>query len=194
MPPSTGDPTSATVELYRVEPRGRGRDERPHPVRRAVAAAFWLAVVALVGLAVAVVGVPMVAGATALTVETGSMEPTLPVGTAVVVRPQAIDSIGPGDVITYVDPEAGGRLVTHRVIAVEPGPRFVTQGDANEDPDANTTAAADVRGVLWYQIPWVGSVRDLVLSPAGAMYAGGVVLLLVAGHLLVPRRVGRAQR
>jgi signal peptidase I len=61
---------------------------------------------------------------------------------------------------------------------------FRTRGDANEDPDPNPVAAADVRGVLWYTVPWVGGLAERLLTPAGAVIGLGVLALLVAGLLL----------
>lgn len=164
--------------------------ERRHPLRRLGSAVFWLVVAGLVALAVALVAVPAATGAVTVVVKSGSMAPALPVGTAAVVRPQPVESITRGDVITFADDDAGGRLVTHRVVEVQQatnGLRFVTKGDANEDPDPGFVPAEKVRGVLWYQVPWVGTARDLVTSTAGLLYAAGLVLLLLAAHMLLPR-------
>jgi signal peptidase I len=163
---------------------------RTHPLRRAGRWVGALLLVAVVGAALAVAGVPAVAGARALTVLSGSMEPALPVGSVVVVRPRPAAEIAVGDVITYTDrePETGAaRTVTHRVVGVEPGPVFRTMGDANDAPDPGLVAAADVQGVQWYVVPFVGFVRDLLFSTAGLFLAIGAGLLLLAAHLLVPQ-------
>lgn len=168
--------------------------DRVHPVRRAAALGFWFVVAGVVAVSVATVGVPLATGAQALVVKSGSMEPALPIGSAVIVRPEPVESIEIGDVITFTDPGAGDRLVTHRVVAIErspDGPRFTTKGDANEDPDPGTVPADDVRGVLWYQVPFVGTVTNALTSPAGWMYGAGLVLIVLAGHLLVPRTAPR---
>ncbi|MGH3935854.1 MAG: signal peptidase I, partial [Pseudonocardiaceae bacterium] len=167
--------------------------EQSHPIRQV---AGWLASLVLVisvGGAVAVGVVPAVTGASALTVRSGSMEPALPVGSVAVVRTQPIDQIRPGDVITFTDRDPDSpatRVVTHRVVSVEQGlggPSFRTKGDANNTPDQRPTAAADVHGVLWYSVPVAGWLRQFLISPAGLFYLVGVVLLMVAGHLLLPK-------
>ena len=121
-----------------------------------------VAVVAVVVAALAVVGlVPLLTGASTYTVLTGSMQPTLPVGTVVVVRPVPVERIAVGDVVTFLARDPGTsatRIVTHRVIAVDPGPVLRTRGDANDSLDPDGTVAADVRGVLWYSVPWVGRI------------------------------------
>jgi signal peptidase len=162
---------------------------RPHVVRRLGRWAGGLVAVVIVAAAVAVAGVPALTGATALTVLSGSMEPALPVGSTVVVRPKPVAEIVVGDVITFTDrDDATGesRVVTHRVIGVESGPRFRTKGDANDAPDPGAVEAADVQGVQWYVVPLVGLVRDRLISPTGGFFAVGVLLLLTAAHLLLP--------
>lgn len=163
------------------------------PGRRAVSALLLLVVLAAVALAAAVAVVPALVGGSTFTVLSGSMEPTLGVGSVVVVRPRPAAEIAAGDIITFTarDPgSAATRVVTHRVIAVEPGPVFRTRGDANPAPDPGVTTAADVRGVEWYSVPWVGSLAERVRTP-GALIAGGGVLLLV-GAVVLLRRSGRA--
>jgi signal peptidase len=80
------------------------------------------------------------------------------------------------------------------VIEVLPGPAFRTQGDANEDPDAGVVAAADVRGVMWYRVPYVGGVAEKLMTPAGAVAGAGAVVLVLGGALLLGSRRRRADR
>lgn len=173
------------------------RTEHPHPMRRAYNACLWIVVLALVGVAAAVAVVPMITGAQTLIVLTGSMTPYLPVGGAAVVRPEPAEDIRRGDVITFTDREDGStatKVVTHRVVGIEPGPAgpvFVTKGDANEDNDPGTVAADDVQGVLWYQVPAVGTVRDALGKPTGLLLGAGAGLVLLAGHLLIPTTTTR---
>lgn len=183
------EPVTERLPIGRPHPAAPPPRE-PHPARRVLAWAGGTLVVLVVALAVAVAVVPALGGATPLTVLSGSMEPALPVGATVVVRPQPAASIAAGDVITFTDrDEATGesRVVTHRVLEVRPGPEFVTRGDANDAPDPGVVAAADVLGVQWYHVPFVGLLRERVLSVPGAFFALGLALVGVAVHLLVPR-------
>jgi signal peptidase len=61
---------------------------------------------------------------------------------------------------------------------------FHTRGDATGDPDRNAVAAADVHGVLWYTVPWVGGLAERLLTPAGALIGLGLLALLVGALLL----------
>jgi signal peptidase I len=166
----------------------RHRVHRSHPLRKVGSALLGLLVLAAIGLALAVAVVPALAGGSTLTVRSGSMEPALGVGSVVVVRPRPVADIAVGDVTTFLARDPGSadtRVVTHRVIAVEPGPAFRTRGDANPDPDPGLTAAADVQGVEWYSVPWFGTLGEQVRTPA-VLIAGGVLLL--AGALVLLRR------
>lgn len=168
------------------------REEAVHPVRRIMRWAAGTALVLVVVLALAVAIIPAIGGATPLTVLSGSMEPALPVGSTVVVRPRPVAEIAVGDVITFTDRDTESdetRIVTHRVIGIEPGPAFVTMGDANNAPDPGLVQAADVRGVQWYAVPYVGLLRERLFTPPGSYFAVGVLLLVVAAYLLVPRTV-----
>jgi signal peptidase len=164
-------------------------------VRTPARGVLGLLVVVAIGLAVALAGVPALFGGTALTVLSPSMVPTFAPGDVVVVRPRPVAGIVVGDVITFTarDPQTGStRTVTHRVVGIDPGPVFHTRGDANEDPDPGTVAAADVRGVLWYTVPWVGGLAERLLTPAGAVIGLGVFALLVGALLLGGGRDRRA--
>ena len=133
--------------------------------RLLVAVLSWL----LLGLAAAVVGaavvVPRLSGSTPMTVLTGSMSPSYPPGTLVVVRPGPADGIVIGDAITYQLRSGEPTVVTHRVVGVGydgKGERvFTTQGDANESPDREPVRAVQVRGEVWYAVPWIGRLNLL---------------------------------
>src|SRR5437868_1632207 len=74
----------------------------------------------------------------ALTVYSGSMEPTIHTGSVVIDTPIASSDVKVGDVITFVRPDNQSELVTHRVIRIESGPSgtiWVTKGDANSVED-----------------------------------------------------------
>lgn len=174
-----------------------GPTARPHPLRRAAGALLTAGVLAAVAVALAVAVVPAVAGATAYTILSSSMAPALPVGSVVVVRPRPAADVAPGDVITFLARDASSpdtRVVTHRVVAVEPGPAFRTRGDANADPDPGLVVPADVRGVRWYSVPWVGLAVERLTTPPGLVAVAGGLLLVLGAHLLLPRHAapGRA--
>ncbi|HMM81781.1 MAG TPA: signal peptidase I [Terrimesophilobacter sp.] len=123
-----------------------------------------LALVLLIG-AMAIV-VPAITGSTPMTILSGSMTPTYPIGTLIIVKPVDPDTLAIGDTITYQIESGKPAVVTHRIIvttARSDGTRtFTTQGDANNAPDAKQVFAAQIRGKVWYSIPYLGWVNTWV--------------------------------
>lgn len=95
-------------------------------------------------------------GITIILFKTGSMAPTIPAGSAAIVREVPVSQVRVGDVVT-VD-RLGKLPVTHRVIAIdqqEGASRALTlQGDANPAADPEPYAVDTVRIVL-FSIPGV---------------------------------------
>ncbi|MCC6270563.1 MAG: signal peptidase I [Microbacteriaceae bacterium] len=146
-----------------------------------------LAFVVLVGVLAIVV--PAATGATAMTVLTGSMSPSYSPGTLIVVKPIEAGDIRIGDAITYQIESGKPAVVTHRVVAITTGSdgstRFTTQGDANNTPDAAGVIPDQIRGKVWYGIPYLGYVNSAVNGEARGwlipLIAGG--LFLYVGYL-----------
>lgn len=144
-----------------------------------------LGLVLLIALVVpfVVYAVPGVVGADgSFIVLSGSMEPEIAPGDAVVVTETDPAEIGVSDVITFVRGEEG-TPVTHRVIGIEAsgsGYLFETKGDANSDVDANLVPGSNVIGVVTITIPYIGYVVQAVNSTVGF-----VLLVVVPISLLV---------
>ncbi|MGH3435639.1 MAG: signal peptidase I [Sciscionella sp.] len=155
-----------------------------------VSALGGIVVAAIVALVLALTLVPAVGGGHTLTVLSGSMVPALPVGSVVVDRPIPAASLQVGDVVTYAttDEVSGAPiLITHRIVAIHAGATatvFTTKGDANNVADDRPVAASQIRGKLWYHIPYIGTVRNVVDSRNGLLLIGGVVLLVGAIWML----------
>jgi signal peptidase I len=143
-----------------------------------------LALIALI--AVLVIALPMLTKSTPYTVLTSSMTPTYPAGTLVIVKPTDVQQIKIGDVVTYQIASNQPAVVTHRVIqVVEPTTAdgtvsFITKGDANSLPDAKPVKPVQVRGVVWYAVPFIGWVNNIVNGGAR-----GVIIPIVAGALFL---------
>ena len=112
-------------------------------------------------IVVAVVGYAalLVAGFRPVAVYSGSMVPTLRIGSVAVDRPVPARSVRVGDVITFTDPYVPGRLVTHRVVRIFHTPKgtaYRTKGDANASRDPWTIRLPDRVGRVQFSIPGVG--------------------------------------
>ncbi len=111
------------------------------------AAAVGLAALLLFGRAL---------GLSAYVVMSGSMEPTLPVGSLIFVAPEPSAEIRPGDVVTFT---LADHVVTHRVVEVRAGnggPLLVTKGDANLDPDTQPVQLGRTVGTPRLLLPGLG--------------------------------------
>ncbi|GAA4415209.1 hypothetical protein GCM10023169_01310 [Georgenia halophila] len=167
--------------------------------RRILRLVGTLLAVGAVALALALVVVPRVTGWVPLTILSGSMEPTIPVGSQVIVEPVEDNSdvarLQIGDVITFMPKPDDATLVTHRVVTRSVGSDGVvtltTQGDANDNPDEVDLTTQQVRGVMRYHVPLAGYVAQALdgqqKSIATVALAGGLVLyagmeLLLAGR------------
>lgn len=121
----------------------------------------------IVALGALTIVVPAAVGGMPLSVLTGSMRPTYPPGTLVVIKPAAPEEIGVGDVITFQIESGKPAVATHRVIArsTDSGTgevRFTTQGDANNTPDAEPVQPVQIRGKVWYAIPYLGWANQAI--------------------------------
>jgi signal peptidase len=139
-------------------------------LRRARNALLWLILGLLTALALAIVVVPRVMGWVPLTILTGSMEPTIPTGSQVVVEPVEGDEdaqqLQIGDVVTFMPYPDDHTLVTHRIVSRSVGTdgsvSFTTQGDANGAADPWELTATQLRGEVRYHVPYAGFVATLL--------------------------------
>jgi signal peptidase len=165
--------------------RNAKNDEKPKGLLYYIGvglSAGLLAFVLLLGVLVIVV--PAATGSTPMTVLTSSMEPTYPPGTLIIVKPIETQDIRIGDPITYQIESGKEAVVTHRVIAVTnatDGTRtFTTQGDNNDAADAVPVQPVQIRGKVWYSVPWIGYVNTLV----NGTNRGWIVPVLATGLFL----------
>jgi len=153
-------------------------------LRLAMNALVVLVIVAVVAPFV-VYAVPGVVGADhGLVVLSGSMEPEMSPGDAVIVREVPPSEIETGDVITYQ--RAGSDTpTTHRVIEIqqaEEGPAYVTKGDANDDADRGTVPHSRVVGEVILVLPFIGHVIQFANTQVGflALVLAPMVLFVLS--------------
>ncbi|RKS90175.1 signal peptidase [Microbacterium sp. AG790] len=151
-----------------------------------------LTAAAAVGIVcILVFGVSLLFGVRPLVVLSGSMEPTIPVGSVVFSQTVPAAQLKPGDIATVERPGGLG-LITHRVTSVTPadgGNSAVTmRGDANEieDPSPYIVTAAG-RYVL--HVPFIGNIAMMLRTPYGIGFAVALLLALVVVFLLDPARL-----
>lgn len=134
--------------------------------------------------------VPRFMGYEIYEVVSGSMEPTIPVGSVVYVGEITPKEVQPGDVIAFTREDS---IVTHRVVenrSLEGV--FITKGDANQREDVDKVPYKTLVGRVEHHFPVVGRVMKLYASSVGKIYLLGIVtcgfLLLALAGLLRRRR------
>jgi signal peptidase len=179
--------------------RRRAIIERGLPHYVAVGASAGLLAVTIL-IAVVTVIVPSIIGATPMTVLTGSMIPTYPPGTLVIVVPTAPETIRIGDPITYQLVSGKPDVVTHRVVAISHTSKaeqlFTLKGDNNAVADALPVIPAQVRGKVAYSVPWVGYLNTFISGSNRSwivpIVAGG--LFVYAGFTIIMAAVGAVRK
>jgi signal peptidase I len=147
-----------------------------HPrLRRALHIVGVLLLVAIV-VPFVIYAVPQTVGADhSYVVLSGSMDPTMSPGDAVVVNDVRTGEIESGDIITFSSSDQA-RPTTHRVIEVvqeDDGVAFRTAGDNNEDPDQALVTPGQVEGRVPhvagspFVIPFIGYVITFAASQTG---------------------------
>lgn len=126
-----------------------------------------LAFLVLVAVVTAISALNLPGGLKLYVVQTGSMAPTIPTGSIVLVKPQS--SYKPGEVITFGSPQ---KSFTHRIVEVlETG--YITKGDANPSADSNPVEKGKVLGRVIFSAPLLG------YPVAFAKTVLGLILLIV---------------
>ncbi|MDD5568925.1 MAG: signal peptidase I [Candidatus Pacebacteria bacterium] len=147
---------------------------------------YWVFVVVIVAVALLVVfpSIPAIGkDYRNLVVLSGSMEPTLKVGSLVTVKKSADYAVG--DIITFGDGKANSKvLITHRIVAadVKNGQQyFTTKGDANNGKDREQVPQNRVIGKELFTIPYLGHVVNFTRKPFGF----ALLIMIPAGMVIM---------
>lgn len=165
---STPQPAAAPESGPELGPQAGRRNGLGAILRWAGVGVVALAVIFLLALTVGPILLPY----KVLTVYSGSMVPTIPVGSVVVDVPINAKDVKPGDIITFTRPDKQSELITHRVLTIEDGPAgraFITRGDANNVQDAWRVPAVGTGYLYKFNIPLLGFVLVWLQSPLGRL-------------------------
>ncbi len=125
---------------------------------------------------------PSVFGVTPMAVLSGSMsgsrEGHIEPGDLIFIHKAVPEELEEGDVIAYME---GTMVVTHRIVAVQTADdgalQWVTQGDANESPDAKPVTPAQLVGIFSGRIPRLGDFALFLQTTWGMLLFIGLPLL-----------------
>ncbi|MBI1833327.1 MAG: signal peptidase I [Candidatus Andersenbacteria bacterium] len=118
----------------------------------------------------------------------GSMEPTVAVGSLVIAQtPRDISAVSVGNIITFAPAGSTQTATTHRIVdtKTDSGKKyFITKGDANDIRDVRPVAIEDIQGVHTYHIPFLGRALEYLKTPIGvSIFVLVPLLLLIADEL-----------
>ena len=169
--------------------------------RRCADAALTGTLILLLMAFIAWLTVPRILGVTPQRVLTGSMEPTLPVGSVAFIGRVAPTDVRVGDIITFHEPveSAQGALITHRVAEIvadsRGNPAFRTKGDANDIADPWVVPSSLLVGRERFDAPYAGELTDFVHSPLGFLLVIGLpAAYLASGEVRNVVRVVKEHR
>lgn len=115
---------------------------------------------------------PSVLGFSVFQVQSGSMEPEIPVGGIVIVHKQKPSSLKVGDIISFYsnDMTISGKINTHRIAEIKDSDSgekiFRTKGDANDAVDTAAVFEVDIIGKVILNVGTVGgSVLGVLRNP-----------------------------
>lgn len=113
-----------------------------------------LAIIAII--AVGFILFNTIAGAKGFAVISNSMSPEFNKGDVVFTREIDFEKINVGDVVTVQFPDKSG-YCTHRVYSIDTSNKSIkTKGDVNLSPDPIETSAKNIKGKVWYSVPYLG--------------------------------------
>ena len=110
-------------------------------------------------------------------VSSGSMEPAISVGSAILTIPQKYYS--PKDVVSFKLNGDKKTVVTHRIASLADG-AYQTKGDANKTPDAWKVNKGDILGKVAISLPYLGYLINFVKLPYGF-----ILLIIIPATIII---------
>ena len=110
-------------------------------------------------------------------VYSGSMEPAIPVGGILIIKPVNPETLKIGDIICFKLSQPTS--ITHRIKNIT-DEGFITKGDANNAPDQWTVKKENVIGKVMLTVPFIGYLGYFVKTPIGF-----IVLIIIPASLII---------
>lgn len=136
--------------------------------------------------------IPNLLGYRIYEVVSGSMEPEIPIGSAIYVKGTEPEEIREGDIIAFM---RNSSVITHRVEEnrfVEG--EFITKGDANSQEDVMPVDYDSLIGKVTCHVPMLGTLMSVLAGGVGKMYAGAFAACGVMFHMLAGKIRERQNR
>lgn len=137
-------------------------------------------IILILSVAIAVVLLfPHIFGYRTYTVISGSMEPTLHVGSLAIVKQTSPEKIMTGHIITFTMPGNKSVMATHRVVSIDNTKEaFTTKGDANNTNDGPVEFNRLV-GKIVFSISYLGFLAVYIKTKSGILLVAGVLIIML---------------
>jgi len=155
------------------------------PVQMMCAVFSWV-IIAVLAVGILTIVAPLPFGVKMLNVQSGSMEPELPVSSLLWIVPTKFEKIKLGDDVTYKI--NSGTNVTHRVIDIDRENRTLVAQGIHASEFADLVRYDQVVGVVRFHMKQLGGVMDKLNGDTGIyikiMIVLAVLLMAVGSYLL----------
>lgn len=146
----------------------------------------------LVGALIAFSMLPIKNNYQVLTVMSGSMAPTIPTGSVIVIKPAVDYQVD--DIITFKTPGSSKKndFTTHRIVEIQEVDNatiFVTKGDANEESDREFVGEDAVIGKELFAVSLIGYLIGYIKTLPGL-----VLIIIVPAAIIVYEEVRKIHR
>lgn len=150
--------------------------KKKHSWLASLCSIFGLALLLLVVILCLPLTVPRFLGYELYAIVSGSMEPTIPVGSVVYAKAISPQEIEAGDIVVFYGGHASDTVITHRVVENHvDAQELLTKGDANEGNDMLPISYSNVIGKVEVSIPLLGFLLPLVMNISGKIYLVGIL-------------------
>ena len=102
----------------------------------------------------------------------GSMQPTIEVGSLGIVHEEK--NYKEGDIVTYIKDRT---LITHRIKEIKNDKEIIVQGDANNIADEPISKDM-IEGRIIFTIPHMGSILQILKTPYGIAGVAGIGVII----------------
>ena len=145
----------------------------------------------VIGVIIAVALLSLATGLRLCTVQSGSMEPTIPTYSVCLVTTRvSYDDLSVGDIVVYTRASDGEQIV-HRVVDIT-DTGAITRGDANRNDDGVSVTADNLYARYIAHVPYLGHVYNLVRSPIGIAMIAALVIALIVLNIMTAKRDEKA--
>ena len=146
----------------------------------------------VVGILIAITLLPIKGNIKIYSVRTGSMEPSIPVGSMIVAQPQS--KYQKEEIVTFLPYNANDKkdTITHRIVDVvesESQVFYSTKGDANDEEDIGLINGNQIKGKVLLKVPALGYVIGYLKTLPGL-----ILIIIIPTTIIVYEEVKKIKK